>query len=36
VVYDAGEPPAQRALIVLDAVTGGRVAEPYVEEIETV
>lgn len=33
VVYDAGEPPWQRALIVLDAVTGERVAEPYVEDI---
>jgi hypothetical protein len=36
VVYESGEPPAQRALIVLDAVTGERVAEPYVEDIETV
>ena len=33
VVYDAGEPPSQRALIVLDAVTGERVGEPYVEDI---
>jgi hypothetical protein len=33
VVYDAGEPPSQRALIVLDAVTGQRVGEPYVEDI---
>lgn len=36
VVYDAGEPPAQRALIVLDAVTGERLGEPYVEEIPKV
>lgn len=36
VVYDSGEPPASRALIVVDAVTGERVGEPYVEEIETV
>jgi hypothetical protein len=33
VVYDSGEPPAKRALIVLDAVTGSRVGEPYVEDI---
>jgi hypothetical protein len=36
VVYDSGEPPTQRALIVLDAVTGQRVGEPYVEEIAKV
>lgn len=36
VVYDAGEPPAQRALIVLDAVTGRRVDDPYVEDIPNV
>lgn len=36
VVYDSGEPPAQRALIVLDAVTGARVGEPYVEDIQVV
>ena len=35
VVYDAGEPPTTRALIVLDAVTGNRVGEPYVEDIGT-
>ena len=34
VVYDSGEPPVQRALIVLDAVTGERIGEPYVEDIE--
>ncbi len=34
VVYDSGEPPSQRALIVLDAVTGERVGQPYVEDIE--
>jgi hypothetical protein len=33
VVYDASDPPSQRALIVLDAVTGQRVGEPYVEDI---
>ena len=36
VVYDSGEPPIKRALIVLDAVTGERVEEPYVEDLETV
>jgi hypothetical protein len=36
VVYDAAEPPAQRALIVVDAVTGERVGDPYIEEIATV
>lgn len=36
VVYDAGEPPARRALIVIDAVTGGRVDDPYVEDIPNV
>jgi hypothetical protein len=36
VVYDAGEPPAQRALIVLDAVNGERVGEPYVEDIQEI
>ena len=33
VLYDSAEPPAQRALIVLDGVTGERVGEPYVEDI---
>ena len=36
VVYDSGEPPVSRALIVLDAVTGERVGEPYVEDIDRV
>lgn len=36
IVYDASEPPQQRALIVLDAVDGTRIGEPYVEEIEGV
>ena len=36
VVYDAGEPPARRALVVLDAVTGVRVDDPYVEDIPNV
>ena len=35
VVYDPGEPPSQRALIVVDAVTGDRVGQPYVEDIAT-
>jgi hypothetical protein len=35
VVYDSGEPPSQRALIVLDAVNGDRVGDPYVEDIGT-
>ncbi len=34
VVYDSGEPPSQRALIVLDAVTAERVGEPFVEDLE--
>lgn len=33
VLYDAGEPPAQRALVVVDAVSGERIGDPYVEEI---
>ena len=33
VVYESSDPPSQRALIVVDAVTGERVGEPYVEEI---
>jgi hypothetical protein len=36
VLYDSGEPPVSRALIVLDAVTGERVGEPYVEDIDRV
>jgi hypothetical protein len=36
VVDDSGEPPVERALIVLDAVTGERVGDPYVEDIQTV
>jgi len=35
VVYDSGEPPSQRALIVVDAVTGERVGDPYVEDLGT-
>ena len=35
VVYDPGQPPAQRALILVDAVSGERVGEPYVETLPT-
>ena len=33
VLYDSAEPPGQRALSVIDGVTGQRVGEPYVEQI---
>jgi hypothetical protein len=33
VLYDSTEPPAQRALIVIDGVSGETVGEPYVEDI---
>jgi hypothetical protein len=33
VLYDASEPPKDRALIVLDGVTGERVEETYVEPL---
>jgi hypothetical protein len=33
IVYDAGEPPSQRALIVVDAVSGKRIGDPYVEDL---
>jgi hypothetical protein len=33
ILYDAGNPPAQRALIVVDAIDGRTVGEPYVEEL---
>jgi len=33
ILYDAANPPAQRALMVIDAVTGEMVGEPYVEEL---
>jgi len=33
ILYDAGNPPAQRALVVIDAVDGRTVGEPYVEEL---
>ncbi len=36
VLYSASEPPDQRALVVVDAVSGDVVEEPYVEEIEAV
>jgi hypothetical protein len=34
ILYDAGSPPASRALIVVDAVDGRTVGEPYVEELK--
>ena len=36
VLYSASEPPDQRALVVVDAVSGDVVEEPYVEDIEAV
>ncbi len=33
IVYDATEPPTQRALVRVDGVTGSLVGEPYVEGI---
>jgi hypothetical protein len=36
VVYESGDPPSQRALIVVDAVSGEKVGEPYVEDLEEV
>lgn len=36
VLYSASEPPDQRALIVVDAVSGAVVETPYVEEIASV
>jgi hypothetical protein len=33
VLYDAGNPPASRALIVVDAVDGRTIGEPYVEDL---
>lgn len=36
VVYSATEPPDQRALVVVDAITGEIAEEPYVEAIEAV
>ena len=36
VVYDSGEPPSRRALIVLDAITGQRIGDPYLEDVESV
>jgi hypothetical protein len=34
VLYSAEEPPEQRALVVVDAITGEVVEEPYVEQVE--
>lgn len=31
VMYDASEPPAARALVIVDGVTGERIGEPYTE-----
>lgn len=36
VLYSATEPPNQRALVVVDAVSGDVMEEPYVEDIEAV
>jgi len=36
VLYSASEPPDQRALVVVDAVSGDVVEQPYVEDIEAV
>jgi hypothetical protein len=36
ILYDAGNPPASRALIVVDAVDGRTVGELYVEELKVV
>ena len=36
VPYSASEPPDQRALVVVDAVSGDVVEEPYVEDVEAV
>lgn len=33
ILYDAASPPAQRALVVIDAVDGQAVGDPYVEQI---
>jgi hypothetical protein len=33
VVYDPGEPPSRRALIVLDGVSGEQTDQPFVEEL---
>jgi hypothetical protein len=36
VLYDADEPPSQRGLVVVDAVTGDIAEEPYLEEVPPV
>jgi hypothetical protein len=36
VLYSASEPPDQRALVVVDAVSGDVAEEPYVEPVERV
>jgi hypothetical protein len=36
VLYSAEEPPDQRALVVVDAVSGEVADEPYVEDVEGV
>jgi hypothetical protein len=33
ILYDAAEPPRQRALVRVDAITGDLLGEPYVEQI---
>jgi hypothetical protein len=36
VLYSASEPPDQRALVIVDAVSGEIAEEPYVEPVEEV
>ncbi len=36
VLYSADEPPEQRALVVIDAITGEVIGDPYVEDVEGV
>ena len=36
VMYDADEPPSQRGLVVVDAVTGEVAEEPYMEDVPAV
>ena len=36
IMYDAAEPPAARALVVVDGVTGSTVGDPYTESFAPV
>ena len=36
VVYESSDPPSQRALMVIDAVTGEKLGDPYVEDMAKV